>query len=154
LVLSADPTGSPYGRLSQVAWGDFALRGISPKGSPSAQTLCGRIRYHYRGNAEGSTLRLSLGCLLEHQLGTRLVRVGSGKRLTFAANEAQLSQWMEQNALVTWLAVGEPWLLERTLIEHEQLPLNLDRNNHHPFHARLSAIRRQAKERARAGPPA
>jgi hypothetical protein len=42
--------------------------GISPKrptvdgGAPSRQTLRSRVRYHYRGNAEGSTLRLTLGC--------------------------------------------------------------------------------------------
>jgi hypothetical protein len=44
--------------------------GISPKappqggGRPSRQSLRSRVRYHYRGNAYGSTLRLSLGCLL------------------------------------------------------------------------------------------
>ena len=38
--------------------------GIAPKnGKPaSAQTLRSRIRYHMRGNAYGSTLRLTLGC--------------------------------------------------------------------------------------------
>jgi hypothetical protein len=45
--------------------------GISPKppsavGTPSRQTLRSRLRYHFRGNAEGSTLRLSLGCLFSH----------------------------------------------------------------------------------------
>src|SRR4051794_14767763 len=43
--------------------------GISPKAPPkngkppSRQTLRSRIRSHFRGNASGSTLRLSLGCL-------------------------------------------------------------------------------------------
>jgi hypothetical protein len=53
-----------------------------------------RNRYHYRGNAEGSTLRLTLGCLLSSSLGLRLRRVGSGKRLTFADGEARLSESM------------------------------------------------------------
>jgi GIY-YIG catalytic domain-containing protein len=41
--------------------------GIAPKmppangARPSRQTLRDRIRYHYLGNAEGSTLRLTLG---------------------------------------------------------------------------------------------
>ena len=43
-----------------------------------------RIRYHYQGNAEGSTLRLTLGCLLSEELDIELRRVGSGKRMTFA----------------------------------------------------------------------
>ncbi|WP_394816236.1 GIY-YIG nuclease family protein [Streptomyces mooreae] len=42
----------------------------------STQNLRKRVRYHYRGNAAGSTLRLTLGCLL----GLELRRVGSGKR--------------------------------------------------------------------------
>jgi hypothetical protein len=58
-----------------------------------------RIRYHYSGNAAGSTLRLNLGCLLAERLGIQLRRVGSGQRLTFAAGEARLSAWMADNAL-------------------------------------------------------
>ena len=43
--------------------------GIAPKkpyadGRRSKTTLHQRVRYHYTGNAEGSTLRLTLGCLL------------------------------------------------------------------------------------------
>ena len=45
-----------------------------------AATGINRIRYHFRGNAEGSTLRLTLGCLLIKPLGIELRRVGSGKR--------------------------------------------------------------------------
>ncbi|MET9440781.1 GIY-YIG nuclease family protein [Streptomyces sp. NPDC006610] len=53
----------------------------------STQNLRKRVRYHYRGNAAGSTLRLTLGCLL----GLELRRVGSGKRMTFGkAGEAIL----------------------------------------------------------------
>jgi len=43
-----------------------------------------RIPYHYKGNAEGSTLRLTLGCPLSEELDIELRRVGSGKRVTFA----------------------------------------------------------------------
>ncbi|MFF8174696.1 GIY-YIG nuclease family protein [Streptomyces chartreusis] len=45
----------------------------------STQNLRKRVRHHYRGNAAGSTLRLTLGCLL----GLELRRVGGGKRMTF-----------------------------------------------------------------------
>ena len=38
--------------------------GISPKNEKSSQNLRKRIWTHYRGNAEGSTLRLTLGVLL------------------------------------------------------------------------------------------
>ena len=74
--------------------------GIAPKAPPAAprppsrQTLRTRVRYHYRGNAYGSTLRLTLGCLLADQLGIELRRVGSGTRLTFGDGEQALSEWM------------------------------------------------------------
>ena len=49
----------------------------------SQQTLRQRLRTHYAGNAEGSTLRKTLGCLLAEELGIQLRRVGSGNRKTF-----------------------------------------------------------------------
>jgi hypothetical protein len=122
--------------------------GISPKRPPSGQDLRSRIRSHYCGNAEGSTLRLTLGCLL----GIPLRRVGSGRRRTFADGEERLSGWMAQNALVTWRPAPAPWLLEEQLIGSVSLPLNLDQNRQHAFHARLSALRREAKARADALP--
>jgi hypothetical protein len=129
--------------------------GISPKSPPtngkppSSQTLRKRVRYHYSGNAEGSTLRLTLGCLLADRLGIDLRRVGSGKRRTFLHNgEAALSEWMAENAFVTWIDTPEPWIAEHRLIQEVDLPLNLDQNSGNPFHRTLSEIRKQAKLRA------
>lgn len=130
--------------------------GISPKappkagGRPSRQTLWHRVRYHYRGNAEGSTLRLTLGCLLSERLGIRLRRVGSGKRMTFThQGEEKLSQWMEHHAFVAWLEGSAPWKFEEQVIRSLTLPLNLQGNEQHPFHPILSSIRAQARARAR-----
>lgn len=56
--------------------------GISPRQSPrdrspsSQQTMRQRLRTHYAGKAEGSTLRKTLGCLLAGELGIRLRRAG------------------------------------------------------------------------------
>jgi hypothetical protein len=132
--------------------------GISPReslipGRVSTQTLRKRIRYHYRGNAEGSTLRLTLGCLLSPVLGIELRRVGSGQRMTFGrSGEDHLSEWMAANAFVAWQPIEAPWLLEEQLIRELSLPLNLQQNSRHPFHKRLSAIRSAARERARTLP--
>ena len=133
--------------------------GISPQESvpprlPSQETLRKRIRYHYGGsggNAEGSTLRCTLGVLL----GLELRRVGSGKRFTFSAvngrrgDEAQLDGWMDENAFVCWWVCEQPWLAELSLIRSLDLPLNLRDNSAHPFHPVLSAARKAAKARAR-----
>jgi hypothetical protein len=130
--------------------------GISPTAppkngrKPSKQTLRTRLRYHYRGNAEGSTLRLTLGCLLQDELRITLRRVGSGNRMTFTQmGEDALSDWMSKNAFVSWVTVKEPWILESELIGSLSLPLNLRENDDHPFHATLSGIRSRAKEKAR-----
>jgi hypothetical protein len=116
---------------------------------PSRQTLRHRLRYHFRGNAEGSTLRLSLGRLLSPSLGIELRRVGSGRRMTFGAGEKTLDDWLGRSARVAWIICDEPWKTEEHLIHTVSLPLDLDQNRHHLFHSRLSEIRRLAKARAR-----
>ncbi len=104
------------------------------------------------GDAEGSTLRLSLGCLLSERLGIQLRRVGSGKRMTFSEGESKLNDWLDQNAFVAWVVHPRPWLLEEELIASISLPLNLDGNGRHPFAEVLAAKRRRAKVVARALP--
>jgi hypothetical protein len=81
---------------------------------------------------------LTLGCLLADALGVELRRVGSGKRMTFSAGEARLSQWMHQNARVAWHGCEQPWKLEERLIAAVDLPLNFDQNRRHGFQPELS----------------
>ncbi|MFD9498781.1 GIY-YIG nuclease family protein [Streptomyces sp. NPDC060035] len=135
-----------------LAAGRLLYVGIAPRhmsSRTSGQNLRKRIRYHYRGNAAGSTLRLTLGCLL----GLELRRVGSGSRLTFGKDgEAALSQWMAATAQVCWLEHDEPWIMESELISRLDLPLNLDQNRHNSFHGQLKELRAKARERARALP--
>ena len=120
---------------------------------PSSQNLHQRIRYHYSGNGEGSTLRKTLGVLLADELGIELRRVGSGKRRTFGKHgEAVLTNWMADNALVSWLVHSEPLVLERELIETLDVPLNLQDNKHNAFHAELTRLRATAERNARDKP--
>ncbi len=123
--------------------------GIAPRymaNRTSSQNLRKRVRYHCRGNAAGSTLRLTLGSLL----GLELRRVGSGKWMTFGkAGEANLSQWMADKARVCWVERNEPRTLESQLISQLDLPLNLDQNSRNAFHSQLKGLRAQARQRAR-----
>jgi hypothetical protein len=145
---------------SCISWAGLALLyvGISPKAppasgvGPSSQNLRRRLRQHYALNAYGSTLRLTLGCLLSEQLGLVLRRVGSGTRLTFADGEQCLSQWMADNAFVSWVAHERPWELEDALVKTLDLPLNLQGNDHHPYRADLRRARAAARDHARALP--
>jgi hypothetical protein len=141
-----------------VAAGEFSLLyvGISPKAppangrSPSRSTLRQRLRTHYAGNAAGSTLRKTLGCLLAPSLGIALRRVGSGERYTFGnAGEQVLDDWMSRHARVTWVETSEPWLLERQILASgPPLPLNLRDNPRETQARRLRALRAEAVARA------
>ncbi len=58
---------------------------------------------------------------------------------------------MADHARVTWVAVEEPWAVEKLLLAALSLPLNLQ-GNRHPFVPTLKRIRREAKQRAKAMP--
>jgi hypothetical protein len=131
--------------------------GISPSKPPtngklpSRQSLAKRLRYHYAGNAAGSTLRLTLGCLLADKLGIKLTRVGSGGRYTFTnPGEIKLDAWMEKNALVCWLEDPRPWDLEEHLLKTLSLPLNIQGNDDHAFVTALRVCRHAARVAAEA----
>ena len=138
--------------------GDLTLLyvGISPDrvGKPnSKQTLRKRVTTHFNGNAEGSTLRRSLGVLLIDASGYPLRRVGSGRRITLThLGEQWLDTWMDANAYVCWLEHPTPWDFEEVLLSQLSLPLNIKGNNHHPFSSVLSNSRRQALKLAREEP--
>jgi hypothetical protein len=127
--------------------------GISPDkaGKPnSTQNLRTRVRYHFKGNAEGSTLRKTLGVLLSHESGYPLRRVGSGKRMTFThEGENWIDSWMERNAFVCWAEHPSPWQAETGLIRSISLPLNIRDNESHFFTARLKSLRKESIQRAR-----
>jgi hypothetical protein len=116
------PIATDCGGCVEVDGWRLLYVGISPKPPPangapaSRQQLRSRLRQHYAGNAAGSTLRLTLGCLLASELGVQLRRVGSGQRLTFADGEGVLSAWMGRHARVCWMAHPRPWELEQALV--------------------------------------
>ena len=130
--------------------------GISPDkiGKPnSRQNLRRRITTHFQGNAEGSTLRRSLGVLLAQTSGYPLRRVGSGKRMTLThSGEQWLDDWMTENAFVCWLEHQAPWEFEDELLGSLSLPLNIKGNRDHPFAKVLTEARIQAISNAREWP--
>jgi hypothetical protein len=150
------PTGVPLADCLQHEDLKLLYVGISPHKAfkpTTKQSLHRRIRYHYAGNAYGSTLRLTLGTLLAGQSGFPPRRVGSGERTTLThAGEQWLDLWMDQNAFVAFLPHQEPWLLEDYLIRTVSCPLNIADNRHHPFNIVLKAKRKEALAQARALP--
>lgn len=130
--------------------------GISPKRppangrAPSKSHLRTRLRTHFSGNAAGSTLRLTLGCLLEDEIGTILRRVGSWGRLTFTnPGEQVLDRWLHAHARVVWAAHPAPWEPEDALLASGlPLPLDIKDNPCAVLTAPVSALRSAAKRRA------
>jgi hypothetical protein len=117
--------------------------GISPKNDTSGGSLRRRLQLHFEGNAESSTFRQTLGCLLEAELGTALRRDGSGNK-TFGEKESILSDWIADNTMVAWITTPKPWLLEDHLLKTLSLPLNIEWNARHPFSAQLKELRKKA----------
>lgn len=130
--------------------------GISPKEpptngrAPSTSTLRKRLQTHFAGNAAGSTLRLTLGCLLAKGLDANLRRVGSGARYTLTnPGEQRLDAWMAEHARVAWRAVAEPWRLERDILRSgTSLPLNIRDNPNLAHIAVVQAARSAARREA------
>lgn len=129
--------------------------GIAPRkpavtGKPSKQHLRKRLRTHYARDAYGSTLRLTLGCLLGFQLRriTSTKNPGTAARLTFGPAEAKLSDWMADHARVVWMPCDDPWRVEDELLARLDLPLNLRGNARNGFHPTLTAARAACREAA------
>ncbi len=134
--------------------------GISPKKPPtngkppSRSHVHQRLRTHFGGNAAGSTLRLTLGCLLEDEIGTILRRVGTTGRLTFTnPGEQLLDRWLHAHARVVWAEHSAPWEAEHAMLASGlPLPLNIDGNPCAAFTQPLSSLRSAARRRAEAMP--
>ena len=147
------PPGVPTDGCLTKAGHTLLYVGISPRNDSSGENLRKRVAYHFRGNAEGSTLRLTLGALWAPLSDYPLRRVGSGKRMTLThLGERWLDDWMAENERVCWLEHASHWELEAELLRSISLPLNLQGNAHHPFSQRLSEIRKAAKLAARETP--
>lgn len=126
--------------------------GIAPSRAESSATLRKRIRTHFRGNASGSTLRFTLGCLLSTRLQLRFRLTGGSERITLGpAGEKELSAWLCENARVVWCEYPSPWTMEASLITELNVPLNLRGNERHPFFMTLSNSRSACRQQALAG---
>lgn len=153
------PPGVPTEGCHTVSAWTLLYVGIAPKpplksGEAASRThLYQRVRYHLMGNAEGSMLRLTLGCLLGERLGIQLRRVGNGGTKTFTnPGEQRLDAWIADHARVAWVETAEPWVLEAALIGTVSLPLNLAGNRQHAFWKALSDLRGTAVSLAKALP--
>ena len=121
--------------------------GISSSNVKSNGNIRNRIRSHMNSNASTSTLRLTLGCLLSDELNIQLKQIRN--RFYFGNEEAIISEWIEENAFVTFEPCSQPWVIEEEAMKKLNLPLNILGNEHNNFHKTLKNIRKKAKDLAR-----
>ena len=133
------PDGVPTGGCHVAEHGTARYVGIATV----KRTLRSRLQNHFRGNASGSTLRLTLGC----HLGIALRRTGN--RLTFGDQEPVVSAWLAAHGRVACVADPAPERLERELLGSGRFPLNI-KDNPHPYAAKVSGLRAAARAAARA----
>ncbi len=114
-------------------------------------SLYKRIEKHYTKNANVSTLRMSLGVLLYEASSFPLRKLSrTSKKFKFCkCGKKWLSDWMEKNAFVCWIAHEDYKNAEKEVIKSISLPLNLTYNKRHPFYKSLKEKRKVAKDNAR-----
>lgn len=107
-----------------------------------------RLRRHFNGPTNTSTLRRTLGSLLVDELNLT-PEMKSKKKFYLGESEERLSQWLAQNGSVVWLPHPNPRQLEQSFLNsHLSLPLNIESNRDHPFRVKLTSLRRELKEKA------
>lgn len=88
------------------------------------------IKKHFKGNAGGSTLRKSLGCLFGYNLIPRDSNYSNNGKTKFdATDERELSDWIKANLLFFYYANKDYDVVESLLIRELNPPLNLDKNS-------------------------
>ena len=88
------------------------------------------VKKHFNGNAGGSTLRKSLGCLFGYNLIPRDSNYNSNGKTKFSAtDESKLSGWIKTNLLLFYYPNKDFVNVESRLIQELNPPLNLNKNN-------------------------
>lgn len=88
------------------------------------------IKKHFSGNAGGSTLRKSLGCLFGCNLIPRDSHYNNNEKTKFnVTDESKLSEWIKTNLLLFYYPNKEFDRIESLLIQTLNPPLNLSKNH-------------------------
>jgi hypothetical protein len=142
------PPGVPVEKTAIHDGRHLLYVGIAPRkpsaaGSVSDSTLRNRLLNHCRGPIASSTLRRTLGVLLGGVLDLSITATKAGKLKMSPEHEARLTEWMAENAKVTWAVSATPWEIEDHMIRGAvRLPLNI-RGSSDEFAKVLSAKRSQ-----------
>lgn len=129
---------------------DFSFNGEIYKviyAGKSSKSLRSRdFAQHFNGSAGKSTLRKSIGCLMEYKLIPRDAKAPQNGKTTFNdEDERTLTEWMLNNLLLFYCATQDFSALENELIKEYNPPLNLQGNFNKvnsDFRKKLSFLRK------------
>ena len=142
------------GDYLHVDWWTVLYVGVAGQDTSSKATLHSRIiEKHLGNNADMSTLRKSLGCLLRQKLGLIPEMKGNEHARSFwwgRSGERRLTDWITEHASIAWVLDDEPWKLEKAVLElyGRTLPLNIRKNRANRFRQLLERLRTAAKNEA------
>lgn len=143
------PPRVPIDSCAAVQGSYLLYIGIAGKNPSSKGNLRQRFfDMHLASTTSFSTVRLSLGALLRD--GLDLVYRPKGKQTYWYGKEGEgrLTAWMYEHCRIAFIEDIEPWSVESLAVREYSLPLNLEGNEVHEFHATLSLLRRQTKMEA------
>ncbi len=85
-------------------------------------------KQHFKGNAEGSTIRKSFGSLFGFERQFYFNKKKKKKWKYKASDEKKLSEWMKTNLILYFMRAQDYPTIEDILINHFNPPLNLKGN--------------------------
>jgi hypothetical protein len=103
------------------------------------------LRYRVSRNVGSSTFRFDLASLLFEREGWKPTRTSTRPKLARKDNRA-LREWQEDHLRLRWVVQPEPWQLESEVIAIMRPPLNLAKNEAHPFYCCVKDARDRFRE--------
>lgn len=119
----------------------FQIDGFYHLYTGASRAWVGRMAAHIAGSAEESTLRRTLLSLERINDSIWLSGVGLSGR---DKQEARLTNWLLENALLAVSPRDNPWLAEAEILRAEPSPLNIQQRLDHGFSRLLLRVRAQA----------
>ncbi|WP_370650070.1 GIY-YIG nuclease family protein [Brevundimonas sp.] len=114
----------------------------------SASNLQRRVRSHVGRSSVASSMRGSLGTILAEQIGLTPLASDVGADMWFA-EEAVLSEWIDQHCVVGVREAANPLQLEKALVVTQRPPLNISFLKTTPLARCLIGARARVRAEAR-----
>ena len=100
-----------------------------------------RALQHVVGDSRSSSLRMTVGALLAHELALEPVGDGTRTYFSFGDGERRLTDWLCAHTRVAVHPCDDPFALEKELLRSFPIPLNITERKRHAYSKYLMALR-------------